>query len=443
MRYYDFLIKTTATQIKENARVNLREYDYSSPIAAVNNFMYKKLKNDMTFFAYREDEEYIAAVFSYNERKYSLENTYQNIMEMLKDTFSIKKVKGEPTEITMYTFLDYLYEAKRRDYVNIWNRIIDSANLWLFGYYKNDPKSLHYEFKEKIISNVKKVDATIYDKNFVKELSNIELHQNVSGYKGNMVHYIISSRSLEAASDMTEVLVRYLINAKRINSRRIEIISSIEPDIFKVNNHLEEIIENNYGGVVVFDLSEKYGYDPVDYKMASEYIEKLVKKYRNNCLFVFTYNIENPGFSYYILPNINKYVVPVVLREGTGDRNAAINYMKELIRESEYCKYAEQADEFMELFPRKQFSQTDVLMAYEKFGPWCLNKNVLQAYDYIVSDDFMLDRDENLASAYDKLEKLIGLKIVKEQINNIIATDIVEKERKKEWEILIRQEPCI
>lgn len=31
------------------------------------------------------------------------------------------------------------------------------------------------------------------------------------------------------------------------------------------NNHLENIIENNYGGVIVFDLSEKFGYDPVDY----------------------------------------------------------------------------------------------------------------------------------------------------------------------------------
>lgn len=431
MRYYKFLIKTTAAQIKENTKVNLREYDYSSPVAAVNNYMYKKLKNDTTFFVYREEQEYVAAVFSYNERKYSLDDTYHDILEMLDETFAIKKVKEEPIEITMYDFLEYLYEAKRREYIITYNRIIDNANLWLFGYYKNEPKTLHYEFKEKIILDNKEIDTTIYDKNFIKELLNIESHENLSRYKGNMVHYVISSRSLEATSDMTEILIKYLINAKRISSRRMEIISSIEPDIYKVNNHLEDIIENNYGGVVVFDLSEKFGYDPVDYKMASEYIEKLVKKYRNDCLFVFTYNIEKPGFAYFILPNMSKYVIPVVLREGSGDRTAAINYMKKLIRNSEYCIYAEQADEFMNLFPGNQFSQTDVLMAYEKFEPWCLNKNVLKAYEYNVSDEFMLDRDENIDSAYDKLEKLIGLSIVKEQINNIIATDIVEKERKK------------
>jgi replication-associated recombination protein RarA len=43
----------------------------------------------------------------------------------------------------------------------------------------------------------------------------------------------------------------------------------------------------------------------------------------------------------------------------------------------------------------------------------------------------MLDRDESGESAYDKLNKLIGLKKVKKQIDGIIAADIVEKERKK------------
>lgn len=60
----------------------------------------------------------------------------------------------------------------------------------------------------------------------------------------------------------------------------------------------EEFIVNNYGGVIVIDLSEKFGCDPVDYGMTCRYIEKLVKKYRNDCLFVFIYNIDKPGFAY-------------------------------------------------------------------------------------------------------------------------------------------------
>ena len=76
---------------------------------------------------------------------------------------------------------------------------------------------------------------------------------------GNLVHYVISSRSVEAAGEMTEVLVQNLRKANRINSRRMEIVSEIEPNLFRKNNHLEEIIENSYGGVIVLDLSESLG----------------------------------------------------------------------------------------------------------------------------------------------------------------------------------------
>lgn len=85
----------------------------------------------------------------------------------------------------------------------------------------------------------------------------------------------------------------------------------------------------------------------------------------------------------------------------------------------------------MKQFPEEVFTQTDVLTAYEKFESWCLNKNVLQAYDYDLSEEFILDRDENVESSYEKLQQLIGLDLVKKKIDTILAADIVEKERKK------------
>ncbi len=430
MRYYSLVLNTNAEEIKENTRINLREYAYENPIAAINSYMLKNMKNDVSFLAYREEENSVFAAFSYHEKKGTFQDICRYLLEMLKDDFRIKKLKTEPCEITMYQFLDCFFEARRREYVTVSNRFIEASNLWIYSYY-HEPKSFHYKFEERIISEKDKKKNPIYDTRFVKELENIEAHENISGHTGNMVHYILSSRSVEAAGDMTETLMQSLFKAKRISSRRMEIISEIEPDIFQINNHLEEIIENNYGGVIVFDLSEKFGYNPVDYAMTSQYLEKLLKKYRNHCLFVFTYNMEHPGFSYFLLPQIKKYVIPVMIREGVGDRKAAVTYMQDLIKISEYSKYANQADEFMEQFPGSDFSQTDVLMAYEQFEAWCLNKNVLQAYHYDISEEFMLDREEKTESSYEKLQKLVGLGIVKKQIDSIIAADIVEKERKK------------
>ena len=431
MRYYNFTMNANAEQIKEKTTINLREYAYENTISAVNNYMYKNMKNDISFYAYREEGNTVFAVFTYDEKKTTFRDAFDHITEILRNIFSVSRIKNDPDEITMYQALDFLFEAKRREYMSISQRFIEASNLWIYNYYNSEPRSFHFEFKEKIVPLKSSCKKAIYDQTFINELSNIEEHENASDFKGNMVHYVISSRSVEATRDMTETLMQSLIKAKRISGRRMEIISEIEPDVYHIQNHLDEIIEGNHGGVIVFDLTEKFGCDPVDYTLTSKYIENLLKKYKSKCLFVFTYNIDNPGFSYQLLPQIKKHVIPVMLREGRGDRRSAINYLKALIKDSEYAKYAGQAGEFMKQYPGNDFTQTDVLIAYEQFEPWCLNKNVLHAYNYDLSQGFMLDRDETTESSYDKLNKLIGLDIVKKQIESIIASDVVEKERRK------------
>lgn len=382
MRYYGFELGTNVEEIKENAKIELQHYGYDNVLESINSYMYQNMKNNRTFLVYREEDNLISAIFSFDEQKLSFQNVYEGILEMLRDTFGIKQVKVEPFEITMHQFMECFLECKRRRCFDYSNRIIESSNLWIYYYScMNDTRPFPYDFKERIISEQECEICSIYHQDFVEELRNIKAHANLSEYSGNLVHYVISSRSVEAAGEMTEVLVQNLRKANRINSRRMEIVSEIEPNLFRKNNHLEEIIENSYGGVIVLDLSEKFGCDPVDYVMASQYLEKLIKKYRNQCLFVFTYDMDHPGFAYYLLPQLKRYMMTIMLREGTGDRKAAVDYMQRLIEKSEYSKYAGQAQEFMALFPGNEFSQTDVLRAYEQFEAWCLNKNVLKAYD--------------------------------------------------------------
>ena len=435
MRYYSLILKANSDQIQKEtvSDIRLRDYCYDSAIGAVNAYVYKNIENNVGFYMYHEEEDKIYAVFSYDEKKISYRDAYDCLTETLREKFNIKKVLSEPDEITMYQALDYYKEGRRRDYMIPGTKLIDNVNLWL--YYvdlKDEIRSLRYQFDEEIIADKPGKKHAIYDKSFLKEMSNIESHTNSSEIRGNMVQYIISARSIDAARDMTAELAQKLLKANRLTSRRMEIISKIDPDLYKgSNNHIEEIIENNYGGVVIFDLLEKFGKDPVEYLLTSKYIEGLFKKYRNKCLFVFTYNMDQPGFSYQLLPNIQKYAIPVMLREGKGDRKAAVKYMESLIKDSELAKYSGQAAEFMKLFPGDEFSQTDVLEAYEKFDSWCINKNIMKAYDFDINGDFMLDRDENDEPAYDQLQKMIGLESVKRQIDNILANNIVDRERRK------------
>lgn len=322
MRYYGFKLGTNVEEIKENAKIELRHYGYDNVLESINSYMYQNMKNDRTFLVYREEDNLICAIFSYNEQKLSFRNAYEGILEMLQDIFGIKQVKVEPFEITMHQFMECFLECKRRRCFDYSNRIIESSNLWIYYYScMNDTRPFPYDFKERIISEQECEICSIYHRDFVEELRNIKTHANVSEYSGNMVHYVISSRSIEAASEMTEILVQNLLKANRISSRRMEIVSEIEPNIFKKNNHFEEIIENSYGGVIVLDLSEKFGYDPVDYVMASQYLEKLIKKYRNQCLFVFTYGYGPSGICLLSLATVKKiYDDGYVKRRNRGQK---------------------------------------------------------------------------------------------------------------------------
>ena len=105
--------------------------------------------------------------------------------------------------------------------------------------------------------------------------------------------------------------------------------------------------------------------------------------------------------------------------------------MKTLILDSPYAKYANQADEFMKNYPDDTFSQTDVLMAFEQFESWCVNKNMLKAYNFDLQNDFMLVQSVSETSSYDKLQSLIGLDLVKKQIDGILAVNKIEKERRQ------------
>ena len=134
MRYYDFCLSTNAEQIKKNAKINLREYAYDNPIGAMNGFVGRNVKNGVNFLAYREEENATYASFCYNEQKMTFQDAYEHILEMLDKDLGVNRIRQDPSEITMYDFLDDLMEARRRDFMGWSVRFLESANLWIYNY---------------------------------------------------------------------------------------------------------------------------------------------------------------------------------------------------------------------------------------------------------------------------------------------------------------------
>lgn len=431
MRYYETTVNTNAEKIKRDAKVNLKDYDYDSPIAAVNRYVYMNLSSGTQFLIYGEEGHSLKVVFHFKEDLITLKDAFNAISKLLDDVAGISLSKTDLEEISTFQYIDAVLEARRRVFANNTYNYIDQANDFIYDIVKNN--ELHkfaFNLDEKIISlNEKKLNA-MYDKTLIDELNNIEKHSNKKNLSGNMVHYVISGNSTEAAMDITETLMQKLMKANRVSTRRVELITQIDPEMYKKNDYIETVIKSNFGGTVVIDLTEKFGHDPVEYGLTCKFIEKLVKKYRNDCLFVFTYNKDNPGFSYSLLPSIQKYVATVKIKEATGTKKDAIAYLQELIKASEYKKYYMQADEFMESSRKKNYTQSDVLDAYDRFEPWCMNKNFFGAYSFNMDEEFSLEHDAFEKSPSEKLNALIGLESVKKQIEKVLVSNIVERARK-------------
>ena len=152
MRYYSLVLNANKEEIKENSRDKIRKYGYDDTFAAINNYMSKNMKNNFSFCVYREGENVIYSTFSYDEKFEEFSVAFDYILEMLNEAFQIRKVAEKPEEITMYQFLDYISEARRREYTNTWNRLVETSRLWLYNYYYGSTENLHYNFTEKIIS---------------------------------------------------------------------------------------------------------------------------------------------------------------------------------------------------------------------------------------------------------------------------------------------------
>lgn len=432
MRYYECTVDTTVEKIEKNAKIRLKDYDYDSPVAAVNKYIYRNIVSNVQFFLYREEGRAIRAVFCYHEDKMSFRDAVRGVCDALDEAAGLRILEADCGEITTYQYIDCLLEAKRRGLCGAYNYLDESNDFIYEGINRSEINAkFGFTLDEMMVSSSKVLRHYMYDQSLLDEINNITHNANKTEFAGNMVHYIISGKSKDAAIGMMQTLLQSLEKAHRISSRRIEIVSDMDPFLFKRNDTVERLITGNKGGAIVFDMTERLGIDPIDYKLCCQYIEKLVKKYKNDCLFIFIYNTDNPGFSYSLLPLIQKHVALVKIKEAKNTKEKAVLYLQDLIKNSQYSKYAKQAGEFFESFPGNQFTQTDVLEAFEKFEPWCINRNSSNAYSYGMEEEFWLDRDEDTISPCEKLEKLIGLNSVKDQINKILVTDLVERERKQ------------
>ncbi len=436
MRYFAFDIKLKREDIK-STKVNFREYSYDNPIEGLTSYIFKTLANGNSFVIYREEDSGLKAMFAINEKIRQPKEAFEEIIALIADALETKVKTSDMYEITMLDFDANLSESKRRGLSQYWSRIADQASILLY----EDRESIltgrcGFKLDEAVAENsTKKGDEDhLFDESLKEEIQDIRSgakKRTAKGLKAIPCHYIISARSKEAGSDIALKLMQTLAQAGRLSSGRMELFTEIDEELYRRPGMFERVIENSNGGTIVIDLTERFGRDPSNYGLTCDYLAKTIRKYRNNHLFVFLYDMDNPGFTFYLMPKIEKSLCLVKIREGKGDAEAAENYLKLLIKSSDFAVFSSQAKEFLETIPQSEYTQTDILKAYDSFESWCMRKNILKSDKVTGDEGFFLERDDNNCSAYEKLQSMIGLNAVKEQIDKIILANKAEKQREK------------
>ena len=237
MRYFECEVIGCSEKIEKTAKIRLKDYDYDSPVCALNKYVYKNVRSDVSFFIYREEGANSKAIAMFNEEKISEAVAFSEVAGMIGEVAEVRLAKTEPVEVSIQYFVECVTEAKRRGYVyGIATMYLDDTNEFVYydlvnGYGKEE--NSRFLLEERIVPKRKKLTNCMLDETVVNEINNIKKHAKLATLDCNMVHYVISGKGSEATADIAETIVQNLIDAGRIKSRRIDIVRELESGMFK------------------------------------------------------------------------------------------------------------------------------------------------------------------------------------------------------------------
>lgn len=296
----------------------------------------------------------------------------------------------------------------------------------------------NYEVSDFLIPNKLKTKAVakreiknlMPDATFMKELERIYSKEHPKNlFYGFPCHYKLSVSSDLAADEMVQFLVDCLYNNNRILSRRITKIDKITSRISDEQT-FEEMMHACQGSTVEIVLNgdvaseERYA---SDYHQVTDTLQKYIKKYAGEVLFVFVENTGHPGFAKQLLGKVDEEIDIIEIKEGVGNGVKAEKYFRNLLRTSNMTGFYEESDHIFEA--KKCYSVSEVRTMFQKWRQERLRDRVYRAYN---NEDIALKmqkEEKKKGSAYDELQSMIGLSEVKTIVDDIIAAYKIQKMR--------------
>ena len=440
MNFYEAHVKFKPLKTKEenSERVLFAPADEKNPKSFIRDSFESVNRN----LGVRCDMEEAFSIFFWNAEKGKANIIFSVDMELADTDDAIRYLKSymeENYDITAFTVSDikeittgrFHQLGEKGDNNGLIRRFRGEESDMGLDYRDNN----QYQIREEIIpcdelsldEAIEKSKIFMADESFIEELGRIYSEENEKKYYGNPVHYKISASNMNSAVEITKLLAHALKVNKRLEGGRINRIYEIKEGCYNEDD-FKNMFENAQGNIVLFDLSgscENHGNYANAYEDVIEYITGLISKNHVRTLCIFVENTYHPGFADRFLAKVSEEIDIIELKEGNGNRDTAIDYIENIAKQH---KHELTRTEIEEIMPDKTvFTVGETYEIYNKWFKNGLRNKVYKSYKHCTCME--VKKEDKKSEPYDELQKMIGLKEIKEVVDEIIDSARVQKMR--------------
>ena len=387
------------------------------------------IKEAYSIFFWEAEKGKASVIFSVDMDKANVDSAILYIRDYLEKNYDVCSVQvSDIKEITTGRFHQL---GTRGDNNGLIRRFMADENDMGLDYRENN----QYQIREEMIPTeklsfdeaVEKSRRFMADVSFVEELERIYSDENEKKYYGNPVHYKISASNMESAFEIASLLAQALKSNNRLVGSRINRVYEIKKGCYDEPD-FKNMFEKAQGNIVLFDLSgsaEMHNNYASEYEEVIEYMNKLISKNHVKTLCIFVENTNHPGFASNFLAKVAEEIDIIELKEGCGNRETAMSYIQNLAAQN---KYDISQTEVEEIMPEK--SLFTVGEAYEIYNKWFRNglrNRIYKSYKYC--SYLEIKKEDKKSEPYDELQKMIGLKDMKQVVDEIIDSARIQKIR--------------
>lgn len=426
MLCYDIRLRYAEEKTDFEKSADNKETELEEKLQKLNAGVYALTSEDDFYAAvYRTDDDFLDFAVAAWPGKISVSKIRKKLEWAVNSLYGVSGAKVQSlSEITAKKFIMMLEESDNREYLKRSTRRT-GRDLEL-DYFDNSFFKINEEMSpaEKLTKKqaLEKAKSIMADKSLYEEIDRIYALENSKKFYGYPVHYRIQTGNREAGMTIVNLLIQMLHSQGRILSSRINFISEIGENCYDESD-LERICRHADGAAVVIEMKgsdENHGNYATSYEAVIRYLADLVEKYHTNTLFFFLEDITRPGFTRELMAKVTDCIDILDISEGTGNRDEAIEYFKHLIKQYSYTDLAD--DSIGDYLPkrRKTFKCHDIHSAFNRWSRDVLRNKAYSAYKKCKGIEKRESRKKG--SAYDELQKMVGLTEVKKLADQIIAS---------------------